>query len=76
VVAADGSRAVWTILEDGTSAHDVVARSGSFLRTPYGPRRRVHVSGVRPRRTFTEGAERGLDVAARDAESAWARIGG
>jgi hypothetical protein len=75
-VVADGSRAVWTILEDGTAAHDVVAPSGGFLRTPYGPRRRVHVSGVRARRTFTLGAETGLDAAARDAETRWARIGG
>jgi hypothetical protein len=75
-VVADGSRAVWTILEDGTSSHDVVAPSGGFLRTPYGPRRKVHVSGVPARRTFTAGAEQGLDAAARDAETAWSRIGG
>jgi hypothetical protein len=75
-VAADGSMRVWGIIEGGTSAHTVTAKRGKMLRTPYGPRRSVHVSGIPARHTFTEGADTGLDAAARDAESAWARVGG
>jgi len=75
-VSADGSMRVWGILEGGTSTHTVKARGGGFLRTPYGPRRTVTVSGVPARRTFTEAAETGLQAAARDAEAQWARIGG
>jgi hypothetical protein len=74
-VAADGSRRVWGILEGGTSPHVVRARPGRMLRTPFGPRPTVRVSGVRARRTFTEGADDGLTRAARDAESAFARVG-
>ena len=74
-MTADGSRRVWGILEGGTSAHVVNARAGGFLRTPYGPRRRVKVSGAPARHTFTEAADRGLDRAAKDAEAAWSRIG-
>lgn len=75
-VAADGSMRVWGILESGTSAHVVRAARGRMLRTPYGPRAQVRVSGVRARHTFTEGADRGLTGAVRDAETAWARVGG
>jgi hypothetical protein len=73
-VVADGSRRVWGILEGGTSPHVVKASRGRMLRTPFGPRPSVRVSGVRPRHTFTEGADDGLARAARDAESAWAKV--
>ena len=75
-VAADGSMRVWGILEGGTSPHVVRAARGRMLRTPYGPRAEVRVSGVRARHTFTLGADKGLDDAVRDAEAAWARVGG
>lgn len=74
-VEADGSMRVWGIIEGGTTPHTVTAGPGRLLRTPYGPRSRVRVSGVPARHTFTEGAEKGLSEAAKDAESAWARIG-
>jgi hypothetical protein len=74
-VDADGSRRVWGILQGGTSTHTVTARPGRFLRTPYGPRRQVTVTGVRARRTFTEGADKGLADATKDAESTWSRLG-
>lgn len=57
VVSADGSRAVWAILERGTRAHDVKARAGKVLRTPNGPRAKVHVSGVKGRRSWSKGVE-------------------
>jgi hypothetical protein len=75
-VVADGSRRVWGILEGGTSAHVVRAAPGRMLRTPFGPRPSVRVSGVRARRTFSEGADDGLARAEQDASSAWSRIGG
>lgn len=53
-VTANG--ALWKILEEGTRAHDVAARSDrptDALRTPYGPRRRVHVRGRRAMNTWT-----------------------
>ena len=75
-VVADGSRRVWGILEGGTSPHVVRAAPGRMLRTPFGPRPSVRVSGVRARRTFTQGADDGLTRAAQDAESAWTRVGG
>jgi len=74
-VVAAGNRGVWGILEGGTRPHTVTAAKGRTLRTPYGPRREVRVSGVRGRHTFTEGAARGLDLAAKDAEAQWARVG-
>lgn len=54
-VEASGSMGVWAIVQNGTRAHDVVAKRGRVLRTPAGPRNRVRVSGVRGRRTFTRG---------------------
>lgn len=75
VVETDGSMRVWGIIEGGTSAHIVDAGAGRALRTPHGFRRRVRVSGTRPRHTFTVGAEKGLSEAAKDAEAQWARIG-
>jgi hypothetical protein len=75
-VVADGNRGVWGILEGGTRPHTVTAGRGRLLRTPYGPRRSVNVSGVRGKRTFTLGAERGLEDAVRDAEAQWAKVGG
>jgi hypothetical protein len=74
-VVADGSRGVWGILEGGTRPHTVDAGKGHALRTPKGPRRIVKVSGARGKRTFTEGAQRGLEQAAKDAEAQWARVG-
>lgn len=73
-VSAAGSMAVWGILQGGTSAHEVRARPGRLLSTPYGPRPSVRVSGVRARRTFTEGADRGLDDAERLLLADWGRL--
>lgn len=75
VVEADGSRQVWAILQGGTTAHVVKASQGRFLRTPHGPRREVRVRGVRARETFSEGADRGLEMAARELDRAWSRVG-
>ena len=71
VVEAAGSMRVWGILQRGTSGHEVHAARGRFLRTPYGPRRSVRVSGVSARETFTSGAQAGLEDAARELERAW-----
>ena len=35
----------WTWLQHGTRPHTVNAKAGGFLRTPYGPRRRVDDHG-------------------------------
>lgn len=76
VVSASGGMAVWAILQGGTSGHEVRARRGRVLATPFGPRPVVHVGGVAARRTFSEAAERGLDDAERRLTEAWARVGG
>jgi hypothetical protein len=73
-VSASGSTAVWSILEDGTTAHTVTAKRGKVLRTPYGPRSRVQVGGVPPRHTFTRGAEAGLDAAEAELERLWGQV--
>lgn len=73
-VVADGSRAVWGIIEGGTTGHVIEAPRGKLLRTPHGPRRRVRVAGVRARRTFSDAAQRGLDDAQRQLESDWAQL--
>ena len=70
-VEAAGSLRVWAILESGTSAHQVRADRGRLLRTPYGPRPAVRVSGVPPRQTFSRGAQAGLEDAAQELERAW-----
>lgn len=74
-VSADGSRAVWGILEGGTTGHVIEAPRGRLLRTPKGPRRRVRVSGVRARHTFTDAARTGLADAERELQRAWAQLG-
>jgi hypothetical protein len=71
VVAASGSRSVWGILEGGSTAHTVKAKRGKLLRTPYGPRPSVRVSGVPARHTFQRGAETGLDKAEAELERMW-----
>jgi hypothetical protein len=66
----------WTWLQNGTRAHSVAARGGGFLRTPYGPRRTVHVEGMAAKNTWTNGAGRAVDAARRDAVSSFARVVG
>lgn len=56
-VEAGGSQRVWGILQKGTKAHTVDAGPGKALRTPRGPRRRVSVSGVRPRKSWDKGVQ-------------------
>lgn len=56
-VSAAGSMRVWSWVENGTRAHDVNARPGGYLRTPYGPRRRVHVSGWRATGAWSNGIQ-------------------
>lgn len=73
-VVAAGSARVWGILEGGTTAHEVKAKPGKVLATPAGPRRRVRVGGVRPRRTWTRGVESGLPLVERDADRAFDRM--
>jgi len=70
-VAASGSLRVWGILQGGTSGHEVRPGGRGLLRTPYGPRPFVRVSGVSARETFTRGAQTGLEGAARELESRW-----
>jgi hypothetical protein len=70
-VDAAGSLRVWAILESGTSGHEVRAPRGHFLRTPYGPRPSVRVSGVPGRETFTRAAQSGLEDAQHELERAW-----
>lgn len=74
-VAASGSMRVWGIVERGTSAHTVDAGPGRAVRTPYGPRRRVHVGGAAGRDTFSASCGRGMDRAAKELEQAWAGVG-
>lgn len=74
-MTASGSRRVWAILERGTSGHTITAEPGRFLRTPAGPRRRVTVSGVRARETFSEACQDGLTKAARELERGWQGVG-
>jgi hypothetical protein len=75
-VRADGSIGLWRLLESGSKPHEIAAPRGRLLRTPYGPRRSVHVRGVRGRRTFSTGAQRGLTDASREMQQRWAQIGG
>lgn len=74
-VVGAGAMGVWAILEHGTGGHEVRARRGRVLATPYGPRPVVRVSGVRPRRTWSRGVERGMQAVERDATAAWGRVG-
>lgn len=51
-----GQGGLWSVLENGTTAHEAAAASASprdALRTPYGPRRRVRVKGVPGKNTWT-----------------------
>jgi hypothetical protein len=66
----------WTWLQDGTRPHTVNAKAGGFLRTPYGPRRRVNVSGMAAKGTWDKGAGRAVDAAARDAAAAFSKAVG
>lgn len=75
-VVGAGSRAVWAILEGGTRAHTVTGKGPrGLLRTPYGPRRRVNVSGAPAKRTWSRGVERGMAAVEADAERAWGGVG-
>jgi hypothetical protein len=74
-VIGAGSRGVWAILEHGTRGHEVRAGRGGFLRTPYGPRRAVNVSGVAARRTWTRANERALPLIENETERRFAQIG-
>ncbi len=73
-VTPSGSHGVWGILQGGTRGHVVQAKSGGMLATPYGPRKRVEVSGAPAKRTFTEGAADGIDEAFRQLETDWGNI--
>jgi hypothetical protein len=75
-VAADGDRGVWAILEYGTSTHVVRAKPGKLLRTPYGARRQVTVSGVRAKRPWDTAMASGEPKVMRDAERRFAQIVG
>lgn len=68
---ADGSRAVWAILEDGTAAHVIRPRAGRYLMTPMGPRRMVHVRGVAARGTWSKGVAAGMVEAERELMAGW-----
>jgi len=74
-INGSGSMAVWVMLEHGTRAHDVRAGRGRVLRTPFGPRTVVRVSGMAAKRTWTRGVEAGMPQVARDGDAAWSRVG-
>lgn len=76
VVEADGNMGVWAIIQSGTRAHTVDAGAGKVLRTPQGPRRRVRVSGVRARRTWTRGVADGMPKAKASAQRAFGEVVG
>lgn len=76
--SAAGARVIWSWLERGTSAHVVEAKGrgrSAVLATPYGPRKRVKVSGMRAKRTWSRGADEGMRNAERDIERRWSQIG-
>ena len=66
----------WTWLQDGTRSHTVNAKAGGFLRTPYGPRRTVNVSGMAAKNTWGKGAGKAVAAAARDATAAFSKAVG
>ena len=66
----------WTWLEHGTRSHTVNAKGGGFLRTPYGPRRKVEITGMPAKRTWTRGAARAVDAARKDAAAQLAKAVG
>lgn len=70
-VEAGGSMAVWAIIEAGTKPHTVRAGRGGVLRTPFGPRPAVTVSGAPARRTWTRGVARGMPAVETSAERAF-----
>jgi len=70
-VEAGGSMAVWAIIQSGTSGHTVRAGAGRVLRTPFGPRRQVTVSGAPGKRTWTHGVARGMPAVETSAERAF-----
>ena len=72
-VEAGGNRGAWRILESGTRAHEIRAR-GKALRTPYGPRRVVNVSGARAKRTWSRGEVPAKAAARRVGKAALARV--
>ena len=55
--------------------HTVNAKAGGFLRTPYGPRRKVNVSGMAAKKTWDKGAGKAVDAARRDAAAAFVEGG-
>ena len=75
-VEADGSMGVWAIVERGTRAHDVVAGRGKLLRTTQGPRKRVRVSGVRGRRSWSRGVQSAMPRVKSSAQSAFREVVG
>jgi hypothetical protein len=74
IVEPSGSRAVWGILQGGTTAHVIRAAPGRFLATPKGPRRQVRIPATSARHTFTEGATRGMTDAERQLSNEWGRL--
>jgi len=74
-----GSKVVWAWLEEGTGTHTISPKGRGrgrrrALRTPYGPRARVTVSGMKPKQTWTKGNERGMAAAERDATYQFGRM--
>ena len=76
VVSAEGDKTIWAWLEEGTGTHRVSAGRGRFLRTPYGPRRSVVVSGMRPKKPWDKAMAAAEPKVAADAEKRWAQVGG
>jgi hypothetical protein len=74
-VAAGGSNGVWTWLEDGTRGHTSQAATGHALRTPYGPRQKVKVGGMKAKRTWSRNIGRAVDEAAAAARQRLNRLG-
>lgn len=75
-VTAGGSMAVWAIIQRGTRGHVTDAGPGRVLATPFGPRRRVEVSGAPGKRTWTRGVAEALPRVRSTADDAFREVVG
>jgi hypothetical protein len=75
-VVGAGNMGTWAILETGTKSHTTTGRGlRGVVRTPYGPRRTVNVSGVPGRQTWSRGIDQGMGAVEADAARAWGQVG-
>ena len=67
---------LWSVLENGTSAHEVAAARRKAVSTPYGPRKRVQVRGRPPMGTWTRTILTATPAVAQATTAALQRLGG